>query len=236
MAVICESPFEVIVNGQSYPGKGARLPQRFDLRQLQSGENTITIAAEKAPAVLAEGQIFIDCDTVIQLFSDSTWEATLPGKSWQPAWEYVAPPEPPYGEPTYPQETPMPTVAGYRQPLPPGTAALRVPRVDGEWRLWVDGKPVEPRDDWMPLPAGVSGEGLALRVAAEPGHRGLIEPLRRACRPAERPLGCWTQAGARLVQRPGALLARIRSACRICPPRRSRRWNSDRSTTVRDLA
>lgn len=195
LAVICESPFEVIVNGQSYPGKGARLPQRFDLRQLQSGENTITIAAENAPAVLAEGQIFIDGDTVIQLFSDSTWEATLPGKSWQPAWEYVAPPEQPYGEPTYPQEVPMPTVAWYRQPLPPGTAALRVPRVDGEWRLWVDGKPVEPRDDWMPLPAGVSGEGLALRVAAEPGHRGLIEPLRVRCRPAARPLGCWTRQG-----------------------------------------
>ncbi len=195
LAVICESPFEVIVNGQSYPGRGARVPQRFELRHLRPGENTITIAAENAPAVLAEGQLFLDTDTVIQLFTDATWEVMLPEKQWQPAWEYVAPPEQPYGEPAYPQELPEPSVVWYRQALPPGVVAVRVPRVEGEWRVWVDGQAVPPQEGWLSLPEGTRGEVVALRVAAGPGQRGLIEPVRVRCRPAERPLGCWTRQG-----------------------------------------
>ncbi|MFH1742497.1 MAG: glycosyl hydrolase [bacterium] len=192
LAVICDSPFRVYINEQEEAaGKGGGEPECFVFQGLRAGESTLTIAAENSQAILAEGAFLTAYGAPIPIFTDATWRVSLDGEEWSQAWEYVAPPERPYGEPPHPWETALPNVIRYRVSLPPGVAAIHEPKIEGEWQAWADGVPLI----FIDGERGVNSPPrlLAIRVTISEGEHGLIEPVRIRCAPAESPLGSWTE-------------------------------------------
>ena len=193
LAVVCPGPFQLTIGDATLSGEGGQ-PQKFDLAELAGGDQTIVIRAKDAAAILAEGQLQTSDGQKVHLFTDATWEVSLGGKDWQPAWEYVAPPEKPFGEPAYPIDAPEPRVVWYRQPLPPGAVAVGSPKIEGRWQAWVDGVPLKFKNGLAPLPGDRRGGLLAIRVETDDRHAGLLEPVTVSCRPVEQKLGSWTEA------------------------------------------
>ncbi len=192
LAVVCESPFRATIGGKTFQGKGGTEPQRFDLESLPAGELTITVMADNAQAILAEGRIALADGTAVKAFTDATWEASMDGRKWAGAWEYVAPPEKPYGEPTYPAKRPPARVVWYRQALPFGAVSIAAPKIDGDWQAWIDGQPLQFADGKATLPRGEGARVLAIRVDTNGSAPGLLEPVRLDLEPVPRPLGSWT--------------------------------------------
>jgi hypothetical protein len=191
LAVVCESPFRVEVNGvECATAQGGKETRVVELSGFRQGSNTLVITADDAKAVLAEGEV-----SAVRLFTDNTWEASLDGKNWLSAWEYVAPPEAPYAEPVHPFRASLPHVVWYRQALPPGTAALRKPEIEGACELWIEGAPVALAEEWTPIEKLNRTAQLALRVQLREGDRGLLKPLRFRVEAASQPLQSWTQQG-----------------------------------------
>ena len=196
LTVICPGPFQILVNdSQCGSGKGGDMPETIEITGLRPGENTLTLIADNAPALLIEGQFLGQYASPISFFSDETWSVSLNGKDWVPAWEYVAPPEPPYGEPRHPQYTNMPDVLCYRQPLPPGTVAIYEPRIEGKWEAWANGKKLVFRQGKASVSKTNCKGMLALRVSLGTGEHGLMEPVRIQCAGVEAPLSSWAQQG-----------------------------------------
>ncbi len=194
LAVVADSFVRLLVNDRYWDGQAfARQVQRFELRGLRPGTNTLVIEPGwDSRAVMAEGKVFLADGQVIDLYTDATWEVSMDGINWATAWEYVAPPQSPYGEPTYPDDVPMPSVLWYRQTLPPGVAAIAAPKIDGEWAAWLDGEPLTFRDGWAVAVPSVTGSLLAIRVEAPIGKHGLLEPVRVRRKPVHQGLGSWT--------------------------------------------
>ncbi len=193
LAVICESPFTLKVNNQEYKGQGGKQAERFELKGLKQGINTINIVAENTMNVLADGRITLPNGRSRLLFTDATWKVSPDGQKWIPAWEYIAPPEKPYGEPEYPEAAPMPDVVWYRQALPPGTTAIHSPKIEGQWQAWLNGEPLNFADGKATIAGDNQAAVLAIRVTLAEGQHGLLEPLRVCCTPSARPLGSWTE-------------------------------------------
>lgn len=196
VAVVCPGPFEVLLNGTvAGTGHGGIEAESIDLKELAAGENTLCIVAEEAAALLAEGRFEAEFGAQIPFFTDKTWQASAEGSEWAAAWEYVAPPEPPFGEPQNPLGTPLPDAILYREKMPPGMNLLYEPAIEGTWEAWVDGQPVTFEGGQAHLPPLAATRVLAIRVRLAEGDRGLLEPVRIQCVPAARPLGSWTEAG-----------------------------------------
>ena len=192
LAVVSESPFRVFVDGEEKAeGIGGSKPECVDLQGLRPGECTLGIEATNSSAILAEGEFLSPHGAPIPIYSDQTWSVSLDGRQWMQAWEYVAPPEAPYGEPPHPWVTVQPHVVWYRQPLPPGAVAICTPNVKGDWQVWVDGMPLEFRHGESSLPSRAGS--LAVRVAISENEHGLMEPIRVRCVKSESPLGSWTE-------------------------------------------
>jgi hypothetical protein len=190
LAVVTDSSFTVMINEEEvgrYDGGGE--VQQISLPPLGAGKNTLTITAQKATAILAEGQLQLADGSTQGIFTDATWIAVLDGKE-QPAWEYVAPPEAPYGDPACPWAQTQPDVVWYRQALPAGVAVIEMPLIEGKWDIWVDGKTI--RFDKGIAKIAPGAKSLALRVALGEGNHGLMKPIRVRCRPVAQPLGSWT--------------------------------------------
>src|SRR5690606_31599933 len=101
--VVCPRPFTVLLNGievASSDGGANGIP--IVLEGIDAGENTLLIHAEDATAILAEGSFAAEYGADIPIFTDATWETAVEGAEWTTAWEYVAPPEAPFGEPLHP--------------------------------------------------------------------------------------------------------------------------------------
>lgn len=196
IAVVCPGPFEVLVNGApTGSGKGGSDGISFEFGELDAGENTLLIKAEDATALLAEGSFAAGYGADISFFTDATWEASVEGGEWKAAWEYVAPPEAPFGEPPHPWNNVEPSTLLYREDLPPGAAALEKPRIEGTWEAWVDGQPIAFDNGLANLAPGVATKVLAIRVKLADGDRGLLEPIRFHCVAAAALPGSWTNAG-----------------------------------------
>lgn len=198
VTVVTDGPFSLQVGKQAFRGDGGEPPQRFELETLQAGKLEIVVRTEEARAILVEGSVRVRGAPPVAIFTDGTWKVSLGtggrDRAWHPAWEYVAPPEKPYGEPPYPEPGDPPTVAWYRQSLPPGTEAVLEPVIAGSWRAWVDGRPLEFDEGEAPIPGDLHAGMLVLRVEIAEGRNGLLEPVRVRCRPSQQEPGSWTEA------------------------------------------
>jgi hypothetical protein len=193
LLIVCESPFRLIVNEKESSHEGSRQPQQVELNGLRTGPNTVTIIAEDVTALLAEGRIDLSPNQRLDLFTDATWQVSRDGTHWHSAWEYVAPPESPYGEPPHAWHTQPPTVVWYRAHLPPGASAVLAPEIDGEFDAWLDGRPMTFDHGAARLAEPALGAVLAIRVEAPPGAHALLKPIRIQCAPVEQPLISWTE-------------------------------------------
>ncbi|MBN2292902.1 MAG: hypothetical protein JXM70_10785 [Pirellulales bacterium] len=192
LAVVCPSKYKLSIDDQNFAGIGGKQAQRFDIAPLSGNKHTINIHAENAPALLLEGRLRTPNGRTVLVRTNATWEAQVAGRDWRPAWEYVAPPEKPFGEPAYPIEMPRPRVVWYRQPLPPGTVTVLKPEIEGRWKAWLDGKPLEFAKGTCDVSIASHQGMLAIRVELDKDDHGLIKPIRVRCRPVEQPLGSWT--------------------------------------------
>ncbi|MBT3288923.1 MAG: hypothetical protein HN380_16360 [Victivallales bacterium] len=182
LVVIADGAFTLKVGDQEFSGRKRRQPIRFEVKALKAGKTTIEFVAKaKSAAVLIEGKL-----AGVPVWTDGTWEMSRRGRNWQPAAEFVAPPEKPYGDPKFPTERPLPSVVWYRQQLPPGTIAVRIPA----GAAWADGKPLPKGTDWVRVPK--APRVLAIRVA---DGKGMPTPPQVRCQPSEAKLGDWSQNG-----------------------------------------
>jgi len=189
VCVISRSPFTLKVGEKEFKGAGRGTPELFEIKGLGGGKRGISVLAQNVAALLIEGRLRSPEGETVHIFSDPTWEVSLGGGGWKRAWEYVAPPEKPYGEPPYPAPAPKPHVVWYRRALPPGVYAILEPEVEGRWRAWIDGRELPFQNG----EARVATSGvLAMRVELGPGDHGLIRPVRVKLRAAETSLGSWT--------------------------------------------
>jgi len=189
IAVVCDGRFELSLGKKTFKAEGPRT-RLFRLEIGPEGCKEVSVRAAASRAILLEGLFKSPAGKRIHLFTDKTWEVKRNGTGWKKAWEYVAPPEKPYGPVPYPFEEPEPTVVWYRAHLPPGVSAISVPEIEGSWKAWADGRPLKFRGG----KAEVSSPGLlSLRVVLGPKEHGLLKPIRITCKPADLPLGSWTE-------------------------------------------
>jgi hypothetical protein len=192
IAVVCESPFRVLLNGQvSGAGKGGLETERIALNPISPGPATLAIESEDARALLAEGQFRESGGGTIVIRTDTSWHASVSGKEPGQAWEYVAPPELPFGEPVHPEVRAQPHVVWYRQNLPPGVNRILQPTIEGQWEAWADGQSLQFSTSGAEVPP--SARMVVIRVAIEEGERALLEPLIVQCNPVEQPLRDWSE-------------------------------------------
>jgi hypothetical protein len=193
LAVVCPSGFALLIDDQKFEGSGGKQAQRFDIAPLRGDRHAISIHADDAAALLLEGRLRTPDGRSALVRTDATWEARVEGCDWRAAWEYVAPPEKPFGDPVYPENIPRPRAVWYRQPLPPGTAAIMTPSIEGRWQAWIDGEAIEFVEGTADVPIAKHQGMLAVRAELDQGEHALIEPIRVHCRPVDRKLGSWTE-------------------------------------------
>jgi len=192
IAVVCPSPFRVILNGESVgSGLGGEDAAVFEFTAVRPGESIIEVVADDATALMAEGAFMTEYGEAIRFQTDASWEARIEGRDWLDAWVYVSPPEKPYGEPVHPKKTRLPDVVWYRQTLPPGTATIYEPEIEGTWNAWLDGVSLSFTDGEARVSTGTGARVLAVRVKLEEIEHGLMKPVRVRCEPSSQRLGSW---------------------------------------------
>jgi hypothetical protein len=198
LAVVCASPFRVLVNGVPVgEGAGGKSPVTIQLDGFLAGKNVLSIEADDAQSILAEGQLLPEYGAPVPIFTDDTWEARIEGEEWAPAWVYLAAWETKGRQPEFPVSMRAPTTVWLRQPLPPGVTRLTIPTVDGAWQAWLDGEPLAFAGGVCDLSAPArSGAVFALRISIDGGteQRGITEPVRVQCVATPQSLGSWTEA------------------------------------------
>lgn len=196
LAVLTDGPFRLRAGDRTFEGAGGAKPERFDVSGLSAGTLPIVVETAGARSILVEGRLGAAEGTLLKVATDASWEVGLEGKGWHPAWEYVAPPENPIGEPEFPEERPLPDVVWYRETLPRGTVSVLEPKVEGRCRVWVDGVPQLFMNGEAELEPTGELRVVVLRVRTEePAERGLLEPVRIRVRAAPQELGSWTREG-----------------------------------------
>ncbi|MBI2435844.1 MAG: hypothetical protein HYV26_23560, partial [Candidatus Hydrogenedentes bacterium] len=196
LAVACESPFTVSVNGAEIGrGSGGGSPEVIELPAMRPGETELVITAEDSIALLAEGEWSNAYGASTSITTDRTWRVSLDGQDWREAWEYVGPPEASYGEPTHPKVLKTPGTLWYRCELPSGAVGVLPPEIEGDWKAWMDGMPLVFAEGEAPVPLSPLPHALALRVHLEDGQHGLVKPIRARCAPVETALGNWSAIG-----------------------------------------
>lgn len=192
-AVICRSAFTVWLNGELCAnGVGGDDAEVVTFAVKRPGLNTVMVVAKDAPALLVEGEFRVSHGCSIEVTTDGTWEVSLDGQKWLPAWEYLAPHEKPWGEPRHPWRAQPPTTVWYRQQLPPGVEAIRAPEIEGDWHSWVDGQPLAFSNGEALIAPRCGSSTLAIRAVLSDGKRGLLRPVTVRCVPTAQPLGSWT--------------------------------------------
>jgi hypothetical protein len=192
IAVVCENPCRVTLDGCALgTGSGGKDSEKFAFQLTNSGTNTLAIEAGEARALLAEGQ-FLDAEgRAVEIRTDASWNASVEGGKPRKAWEYVAPPELPFGEPRHPAGQAKPQTVWYRQGLPPGVNRIQRPKIEGKWEAWADGISLDFRNGSAPI--SPLARTLVLSVSIREGEHALLEPVIVQCGPIVQPLGDWSE-------------------------------------------
>lgn len=193
MAVVCPSAFRVLLNGEPVEsGPGGPEATVIEFASVRPGESVIEIVADDAVAVMAEGAFETEFGEPVRFHTDESWEARIEGREWIDAWEYVSPPEKPFGEPPHPRQSTLPNIVWYRQTLPPGVTTIYEPEIEGTSEVWLDGEPLRFEQKAARVPHETGAALLAIRVVLDEGQHGLVKPVRVQCKPSLQRLTSWT--------------------------------------------
>ena len=164
---------------------------------------------EKIIGFLAEGFIVTNQGREIDLHTDNSWKVSLDTASgwdkvdyddslWSWAWERGRPPLKPWGNlPLYNRKMEFPVTLWYRQKLPIGVKSINFPEISGDWKLYLNGKPInfpkgEKRIEFSPLK---KDNLVALKVRVNEFSEGLKKPIEVVCTQTFTDLVPWDELG-----------------------------------------
>jgi len=181
--------------------------------ETEADEDIVTGYAWTAPeriiGLLAEGFIITNSGKRIDLYTDSSWKVSLDAafgwdevdyddSSWPWAWERGRPPLKPWGNlPLYDRKMEFPVTLWYRQRLPLGVKSISFPDIRGDWKLYLNGKPItflkgEKSIEFSHLK---KDNLLALKVKVNGFSEGLKKPIEVICTKASTELVPWDELG-----------------------------------------
>jgi hypothetical protein len=202
IAITGDNGYELLVNGNSVGSdndwKTAEVYQIEGF--LKNGFNTIEVKTVQTKGLLLQGSVGMKNGRNISIVSDSSWLVSADQVEWRPAFEIASPPLGAWGKIINPLQKPdFPVTVWYRQQLPPGAVSLKIPKVKGEYSLFVNGKPVsiEKGSSIIDL-SDLIKKGIneiAMRLIATDETCGLLKPIEILCGKVDMPLLSWNSMG-----------------------------------------
>ena len=185
-------------------------PVTFNLMPyLKLGENTIVADVECTSgspiSMLMECQIDLRSGDSVVLVSDSSWEVTaIPTEVWSErsydrdtplvTWERGRPPIQPWGHmPLKGDPTAFPRMLMYRQRLPVGCVGIGIPKIKGEYKVFVDVR--ERQADIEGVYNITTGRLLSVEIVAVDRSSGILGPLDLYARSTSIALKPWAELG-----------------------------------------
>jgi len=192
------------LNGKPLGSAAAMKPISVQNLPARQGANSISCTVkggtrpddwreDAAGFLLVQGELHGRGGQVVPIRTSSEWKVSALNAEPLPAYEFAWPPFGQWGDvPLRDRKQTLPATVSYAVNVPPGARELEAPEVRGAWRLFVDGKPVEPRNGRLPVPGA---RRLVLRAELAAAQDGLQRSLVFRCGRAPGRLGDWQAAG-----------------------------------------
>lgn len=163
---------------------------------LVPGKNHFLVKTFNTKGLLMQGRIHLKNGKQVPLQTDTTWRVA----DNRQAFGFAAPPLGKWGNLPNPlQKLELPVTVWYQQKLPPGSAALKRPKIKGNYELFVNGAAVrfEPGNEVVDIRTFLRKEHnlLSLRIRAVDQNCGLIEPIKVVCKKMNLDLCFWNELG-----------------------------------------
>jgi hypothetical protein len=202
VAITADQSYELFVNGKSIGfDSDWKTAEIYDLSGvLKPGRNTIDVKTINTKGLLLQGSIHLKNGKIITLKTDESWMVSALQKEWRTAFRFADAPMGSWGAIQNPlQKTDLPVTVWYRQQLPQGAIALKIPVIKGRYSLFINGAPVniDPQKELIKIITLLkkSPNILTISVTATDETCGLIQPVEVLCGKTDQPLISWNKMG-----------------------------------------
>ena len=190
--------YELHVNGALVGSDGDwKTVEHYNITNVSNKDIVeIVVNIQNTKGLLLQGKIQLSNGDVIKISSDDSWETSEDKIFWQNAFNYAYPPLGSWGmisRTNQPIEFPVSLI--YKQKLPPGAKALKIPNIKGVYEIYVNGKQIKNLKEYENINITEhlqeKDNTVLLRVEAEGKDFGLLEPLVILCQEEEIELTEW---------------------------------------------
>jgi len=202
VAVTADQSYELFVNGKLIGSDSDwKTVEIYDLTvTLKSGKNTLEVKTKNTKGLLLQGSIRLKNGKSRTIKTDESWMVSAGQENWRPAFQLADPPMGSWGLIPNPlQKTDFQTTVWYRQQLPPGALALKMPSIKGGYSLFINGAliNIEKQKELIEISPLLkkSPNILTISVAATDETCGLIQPVEVVCGKSDQPLIAWNTMG-----------------------------------------
>ncbi len=202
LAITADMDYELWINGNAVGSdKDWKIAEIYDIRGfLKQGKNLFKVKTTKTRGLLLQGAIRLKNGENKTIKSDESWLVSAGEQEWRPAFRFADPPLGSWGNIANPlQMADFPQTVWYRQPLPPGIKALKMPVIKGKYTMFVNGSPVNTVNQKGILDIfGLLNKGvniLAISVVASDETCGVRQPVEVVCGKVDAPLVAWNTMG-----------------------------------------
>ncbi len=202
LAVTADQGYELKVNNQPVGSDNEwKTVEVFSIGGLlKPGKNFVEITTNNTRGLLADGFIRARNGKVISLRSDDSWMVSEGQNLWRPAFRFASPPLGKWGNIGNPlHKVQFPLTVWYRQLLPLGASALKVPEIKGKYSLYINGElvPSNQEANVIDISRFLKKEAnvLTLCVTATDESCGLIRPVGVICGKSAQQLISWNKMG-----------------------------------------
>ncbi len=196
-----DKSYELFVNGKPVGRDGNwKDVEHYDITQdIVHGPNEILVKTADTRGLLLQGSVTMKNGALLELRSDSSWQASEDQVNWLQAFLFAAPPLGSWGNIHRPgHEVHYPITVWYRQELPPGTESILKPDISGRYQVFANGKPVSFGNNGVASVAILmksDKNSIAVRVELKDENDGILKPLRVVCGETMTTLMSWTGMG-----------------------------------------
>lgn len=202
VAVTADQNYELFVNGKLIGADSEwKTVEIYDLSSvLKSGKNNIEVKTANTKGLLLQGSIRLKNGNRITVKTDESWMVAAGQKDGRPAFRLADPPMGSWGAIPNPlQKSDLPLTVWYRQQLPPGAVALKMPAIKGKYSIYINGVRVniDKQKELIEISTLLkkSPNILTISVSATDETCGLIQPVEVVCGKADQPLISWSEMG-----------------------------------------